>query len=130
MSPPTLLIPPTSSEKHCTDISLYLSLADWEILMIEFRTIVFAGSMMTPRSARLSNWFGLRICDPLNSHTTDLPSGTVQVYVTLSVESKAMDWSFGGSTVGSSGRREGEREGGGEGGEGERENAMLIDFVQ
>ena len=29
-----------------------------------------------------------------------------------------MNWSSGGSTVGSSGRREGEREGGGEGGEG------------
>ena len=111
-------------------MSLYISLAAWEIVMIEFRVIVFAGSMMTLKFARVSNWVGLRICDPLNSHAMDLLSGTMQVYVTLSAESKAMNWSFGGSTVGSSVRREGEREGGRkeekeEKGERERENIIL-----
>ena len=80
--------------------------------MVELWTIVvFAGSMMTPKFASVWNWVGLRICDPLNSHTTDAILGSMQVYVTLSAELKAMNWSFGGSTVGGSGRSKGEREG-------------------
>jgi hypothetical protein len=114
-------MPPTSSEKHCTVISLYSSLADWEIEMVEFWATVFAGSMITPKSARVWNWVVLRICDPLNSHTTDLEAGTIHVYVAFSAESKAMNWLFAGLTVSSSGRRaRGKERGGGERGRRER----------
>ena len=110
ISPPTLLMPPASSEKHCISKLLYISLAIWEIVIVDIRLIVFAGSILTPKARRLLNWVELRICDPLNSHTTNLKSGTMQLYVTFSEELTAMNWSLEGMTVGSSGERERERE--------------------